>query len=49
MITALIECTGRLFTAVTRHKQRCCDITIDENENLKATERDKYENITGSV
>jgi hypothetical protein len=40
---------GRLFTAATRHKQRCCDIKRDEKRNMKATEHDKYENIAGSV
>jgi hypothetical protein len=49
LITSLIECTGRLFTAATRHKQRCCDIKIDEKGTLKATEQDKYENIAGLV
>jgi hypothetical protein len=48
-MTVLIECTGRLFTAATRHKQRFCDIKIDEKGTLKAIKHNKYENIVGSV
>jgi hypothetical protein len=29
-ITSLIKCTGRLFTAATRHKQHGCDHKIDK-------------------
>jgi hypothetical protein len=30
------------------HKQRCCDIEIDEKGTSKDTENDKYEGIAGS-
>jgi hypothetical protein len=40
---------GETFTTATRHKQRCCDIKIDEKGTLKVTKHDKYENIAGSV
>jgi hypothetical protein len=45
----MTECTGRLSTVATPHKQRYCDIEIDEKGALKATEHDKCENIAGSV
>ena len=48
-ITALIECTGRLFTAATRHKQRCCDNKIETVGNPKVAQHDKNENVAGSV
>jgi hypothetical protein len=35
-------------TFYTWHKQRFCDIKVDENGTFKAEEHDKYENIAGS-
>jgi hypothetical protein len=44
MIPALTECTGRLFTAATRRKQRCCDNLIDEKGTfiIGSIQEDKF-------
>jgi hypothetical protein len=49
MITILIECTRRHFTAATRHKQHYCDMEIDEKGTLNTIEHDKYGTIASPV